>query len=130
MLWTIFVILLVLWLLGLVSSYTLGGFIHILLVIAIVVLILQLISGRRAYNVSNVEAMKPAGIIGIILIVIGIIALAYGGITYTKREKVLDLGPIQATAEKQKTIPFPPVLGGICLVGGIVLVIVGSRKTS
>jgi hypothetical protein len=48
MLWTIFVILLVLWLLGLVSSYTLGGFIHILLVIAIVVLILQLISGRRA----------------------------------------------------------------------------------
>ena len=73
--------------------------------------------------------MKPAGIIGIILIVIGIIALAYGGITYTKREKVLDLGPIQATAEKQKTIPFPPVLGGICLVGGIVLVIVGSRKS-
>ena len=73
--------------------------------------------------------MKPAGIIGIILIVIGIIALAWGGITYTKHEKVLDLGPIQATAEKQKTIPFPPVLGGICLVGGIVLVIVGSRKT-
>jgi len=48
MLWTIFVILLVLWLLGLVSSYTLGGFIHILLVIAIVVLIIQLISGRRS----------------------------------------------------------------------------------
>jgi Family of unknown function (DUF5670) len=47
MLWTIFVILLVLWLLGLVSSYTLGGFIHILLVIAIVVLIIQLMSGRR-----------------------------------------------------------------------------------
>ena len=73
--------------------------------------------------------MKPAGIIGIVLIVIGIIALAYGGITYTKREKVLDLGPIQATAEKQKTIPFRPVLGGICLVGGIVLVIVVGRKT-
>jgi uncharacterized membrane protein len=73
--------------------------------------------------------MKPAGIIGIILIVIGIIALVWGGITYTKREKVLDLGPIQATAEKQKTISFPPVLGGICLVGGIVLVIVGSRST-
>ena len=48
MLWTIFVILLVLWLLGLVSSYTLGGFIHLLLVVAIVVLIIQLISGRRA----------------------------------------------------------------------------------
>jgi hypothetical protein len=73
--------------------------------------------------------MKPAGIIGIILIVIGIIALVYGGITYTKREKVLDIGPIQATAEKEHTIPFPPVLGAICLAGGVVLVIVGSRKT-
>jgi len=73
--------------------------------------------------------MKPAGIIGIILIIIGIISLVYGGITYTKREKVLDIGPIQATEEKQHTIPFPPVLGAICLAGGIVLVIVGSRKT-
>jgi uncharacterized membrane protein len=73
--------------------------------------------------------MKPAGIVGIILIIIGIVSLVYGGFTYTKREKVLDLGPIQATAEKQHTIPFSPVLGGICLVGGIVLVIVGSRKS-
>ncbi len=73
--------------------------------------------------------MKPAGIVGIILIIVGIITLVYGGFTYTKREKVLDIGPIQATAEKQHTIPFPPLLGGICLVGGIVLVIVGSRKT-
>jgi hypothetical protein len=73
--------------------------------------------------------MKPAGIIGIILIVIGIITLIYGGITYTKREKVLDIGPIQATAEKQHTIPFPPVLGAICLAGGVVLVIVGSRQS-
>jgi len=72
--------------------------------------------------------MKPAGIVGIILIIIGVLALVYGGFTYTKRERVLDIGPIQATAEKQKTIPFPPVLGGICLVGGIVLVIVGTRK--
>jgi len=73
--------------------------------------------------------MKPAGIVGIILIIVGIITLVYGGFTYTKREKVLDIGPIQATAEKQHTIPFPPLFGGICLVGGIVLVIVGSRKT-
>lgn len=72
--------------------------------------------------------MKPAGIIGVILIVIGVVALAYGGFTYTKREKVLDIGPIEATAEKQKTVPLPPILGGACLVGGILLVIVGSRK--
>lgn len=73
--------------------------------------------------------MKPAGIVGVLLIVIGIVALTIGGISYTKREKVLDLGPLQATAEKKETVPFPPILGGICLVGGIVLVIVGSRKT-
>jgi uncharacterized membrane protein len=73
--------------------------------------------------------MKPAGIVGILLIAVGIIALAYGGFTYTKREKVLDIGPIQATAERQKTVPFPPILGGICLVGGILLVFAGGRKT-
>jgi uncharacterized membrane protein len=73
--------------------------------------------------------MKPAGIIGIILIAIGIIALAYGGFTYTKREKVIDAGPLQVSADKEKTVPFPPILGGICLVGGIVLVVVGSRQT-
>ena len=73
--------------------------------------------------------MKPAGIIGIILIAIGVIALAYGGFTYTKREKVIDAGPLQVSADKEKTVPFPPILGGICLVGGIVLVVVGSRQT-
>jgi len=73
--------------------------------------------------------MKPAAIVGIILIAIGIIAFAYGGFTYTKREKVIDAGPLQVSADKEKTIPFPPVLGGICLVGGIVLVLAGNRKT-
>ena len=73
--------------------------------------------------------MKPAGIVGIILIAIGIVALAWGGITYTKREKVIDAGPLQVSADREKTIPFPPVLGGICLVGGIVLVIVGNRQS-
>jgi hypothetical protein len=73
--------------------------------------------------------MRPAGIVGIILIIIGVIAFAMGGISYTKREKVIDAGPLQISADKEKTIPLPPVLGGICLVGGIVLVIVGTRQT-
>ena len=72
--------------------------------------------------------MKPAGIIGIILIAIGIIALAYGGFSYTTREKVIDAGPLQVSAEKEKTVPFPPILGALCLVGGIVLVVVGNKK--
>ena len=73
--------------------------------------------------------MKPAGIIGIILIVIGIVALAYGGFSYTKREKIIDAGPLQVSADKEKTVPLPPILGGLCLVGGIVLVVVGSKKS-
>ncbi|MBA3386386.1 MAG: DUF3185 domain-containing protein [Verrucomicrobiota bacterium] len=73
--------------------------------------------------------MKPAGIIGFILIVIGIIALAYGGFSYTKRERVIDAGPLQVSADREKTVPFPPILGGICLVGGIVLVLAGNRKS-
>jgi uncharacterized membrane protein YidH (DUF202 family) len=72
--------------------------------------------------------VKPAGIVGIILIAIGIIALAYGGITYTKREKIIDAGPLQVSADREKTIPLPPILGGICLVGGIILVIAGNKK--
>lgn len=67
-------------------------------------------------------------IVGVILIVIGVIALAYGGISYTREEKVLDIGPIEATAERRETIPLPPVLGGLALVGGIVLMIAGSRR--
>ena len=72
--------------------------------------------------------MKTPMLIGIILIVIGIIALAYQGITYTTREKVVDIGPIQMSADKTKTIPLSPILGGIALVGGIVLVVAGSKK--
>ena len=66
---------------------------------------------------------------GIALIVLGIVALAYQGITYTSREKIIDIGPIQATADTQKTIPLSPLLGGLVLVGGIVLVIVGAKKS-
>jgi uncharacterized membrane protein YidH (DUF202 family) len=72
--------------------------------------------------------MKPAGIVGIILIAIGIIALAYGGFSYTKREKVIDAGPLQVSADREKTIPFPPILGALCLVGGVVLVLAGNKK--
>lgn len=71
--------------------------------------------------------MRVTVIIGIALIVLGIIAVAYQGITYTTHEKVLDIGPLEATAEKEKTIPLSPILGGLALVSGIVLVVLGSR---
>jgi hypothetical protein len=73
--------------------------------------------------------MKTAPLIGIILIVLGVVSLAYQGITYTTHKKVLDIGPLQATTEQHKTIPLPPILGGIALLGGVVLVLAG-RKTA
>jgi hypothetical protein len=71
--------------------------------------------------------MKAPVIVGILLIVLAVVAFSYQGITYTKREKVLDIGPIQATAEKKETIPLPPLLGAAALIGGVALVFVGSR---
>ena len=72
--------------------------------------------------------MRPKIIIAIMLIALGIAAFAYQGITYTTREKVVDLGLIQVTAEKTKTLPLPPIVGAIALVGGIVLLVMGSKK--
>ena len=72
--------------------------------------------------------MRPATLIGIVLIVLSVIAFGYQGITYTTREKVVDLGPIEATAEKKKTIPLPPIFGAIALVGGIALVFADNKK--
>jgi len=74
--------------------------------------------------------MKPTLLIGILLIVLGGLALAYQGFTYTHREKVLDVGPIHATADKQDHVSIPPILGGLALVGGIALVFVGAKKSS
>jgi hypothetical protein len=71
----------------------------------------------------------PLMLFGIALIALGAIALAYQGITYTTREKVVDLGPLKITAEKEKTIPLPPILGGLALAGGIVLLVVAARKS-
>jgi hypothetical protein len=72
--------------------------------------------------------MKASMIVGILLIVLGVVALGYEGISYTTREKVVDIGPLQASVEKKKTIPLSPVLGGAALLGGIVLVIAGARR--
>ncbi|HYF35214.1 MAG TPA: hypothetical protein VD994_08010 [Prosthecobacter sp.] len=72
--------------------------------------------------------MKPRQILAIALIALGIIALAYQGFTYTTREKAVDLGPIQITAEKTHTFPLPPVLGLVAVGSGIALLILGRRK--
>jgi len=77
----------------------------------------------------NVMRFNPVMLVGIALILLGIVAFAYQGITYTSREKIIDIGPIQATADTKKTIPLSPLVGGAALVGGIVLVVVGAKKS-
>jgi len=72
--------------------------------------------------------MKPILIAGMALILLGIVALSYKGITYTTKEKIVDIGPIEATADKEKTIPLPPLLGGLALIAGVGLIAVGYRK--
>ena len=74
--------------------------------------------------------MKPLTLIGILLIVFGIIGLAYQGITYTKEKRVVDLGPIHATKDTHETIPIPPVLGGLALIGGIALMVAGAKSNA
>ena len=66
--------------------------------------------------------------LGIALIVLAVVAFAYQGITYTTQEEVLDVGPLKATVEKDKTIPLPPIVGAAALIGGIVLLL-AARKS-
>ena len=73
--------------------------------------------------------MKPVTLVGVVLIILGVLALAYQGITYTTREKIVDLGPLKITKEKEKAIFLPPILGALALVGGVLLVVVGSRQS-
>ena len=72
---------------------------------------------------------KVIAIVGVILIVAGAFALFYRGIPYTSRDVVVDVGPITATAVSEKTWPVPPILGGLAIAGGVVLIVVGARKT-
>lgn len=69
-------------------------------------------------------------IVGIVLIILGVFALVYQGVQYTSREKILDIGPLKVTANTKKNIPLPPIVGGVALVAGIVMVVVDRRKTA
>jgi hypothetical protein len=73
--------------------------------------------------------MKSASIVGILLVFVGTIALAYQGISYTTHKKILDIGPVQATKEEHKTLPIPPIVGGIALVSGIALLVAGGKNS-
>ncbi len=67
--------------------------------------------------------------LGIVLIVLGVIGLGYGGINWTHQKKVVDLGPLEVTHDKTESIPIPPILGGVCLVAGLLVVLGDRRRT-
>jgi uncharacterized membrane protein YidH (DUF202 family) len=73
--------------------------------------------------------MRVGTLVGVVLIILGILGLVSGGFSFTRREKVLDVGPVHATADKKESVPISPVLGGLALVAGIVLVVATSRRT-
>ena len=121
MLWTIFVVLLVLWLLGFVGFHVLGSFIHILLLIALVVLILQLIQGPARLNEAcrdcrNTPRRHRVG------------DFCHGGIHWTEHKQDAKLGPLEISHNEEHGVSFPPIAGGLCVVGGVVLLAVGGRK--
>lgn len=72
--------------------------------------------------------MRAVTVVGVLLVVIGIVALAYQGITYTTSEKVVDVGPLRLEAKRERTIPLPPVVGVAALLGGVILLVVSARR--
>jgi uncharacterized membrane protein YidH (DUF202 family) len=69
-------------------------------------------------------------IVGIVLVILGVVGLAYGGMRWTTKEKVVDLGPVQVTHDKTQSLPLPPIVGGVCLAAGVILLIATGRQTS
>jgi len=72
--------------------------------------------------------MKSITMLGILLVVLGVLALVYQGFSYTRQEKVVDIGPIHATADKQEHVPLPPIVGGLALASGAILLIMGAKQ--
>jgi len=91
----------------------------------------QFDSGPKAHRLAvKVKDMKPITLAGILLVVLGGLALAYQGFTYTHRENVIDIGPIHATRDDHERVSIPPIVGGLTLVGGIALLVMGGKKNS
>ena len=74
--------------------------------------------------------MKAISLVGVLLIVVGVLVLAYQGINYTRQKKVLDVGSVHLTTETHERIPLPPIIGGLALVGGVVLLVMGASNKS
>jgi hypothetical protein len=88
----------------------------------------DILQERRATQWGEGGYVTTRQVIGILLIVFGLVSLIWGGISWTREETVLDLGPIEATKRERKAIPIPPIVGGLLLAGGVVLLVVRPRR--
>jgi len=77
---------------------------------------------------EETKHMKSITMLGILLAVLGVLALVYQGFSYTRQEKVVDIGPIHATADRQEHVPLPPIVGGLALVSGVILLMMGAKQ--
>jgi len=72
--------------------------------------------------------MKPITMVGILLVVLGVLALAFQGFNYNRQETVVNMGPMHVTTETHERLPLPPILGGLALAGGVVLLVFGAKQ--
>ena len=72
--------------------------------------------------------MTPKRVVGLVLVIIGLVSLLWGGISWTREKTIVDLGPIQARSQERETIPLPPIVGGLALVAGVILLVVRERS--
>jgi hypothetical protein len=84
--------------------------------------------GGESAGMRGTKDMKSITMLGILLVVLGVLALVYQGFSYTRQEKVVDIGPIHATADKQEHVPLPPIVGGLALASGAILLIMGAKQ--
>ncbi len=72
--------------------------------------------------------MRPGTVVGALLILLGLIVLSVGGFSFTRREKVAEVGPIEVTAERERSVPLPPIVGGLAIAGGLLVLVASARR--
>lgn len=85
-------------------------------------------NSHRYPQISNLRRNSTMKVAGIVLIILGVLALAYQGIRYTTKDKLVDIGPLEITSTEKKSIPIPPIVGGIAIVAGIAMILMERRK--
>jgi hypothetical protein len=85
-------------------------------------------TGRRGHRSKKEKNVRPRQVVGALLIVVGLVSLLLGGFSWTREKTVLDIGPVEATTQERETIPIPPIVGGLVLAAGVVLLVIRPKQ--